>query len=89
MSQIFIASKLPETIYFPSGLIATEFTEYSCSFKVFKHSAVFISQIFMVESPLPETIYFPSGLIVIEYTELECPSKVFKHFPLLFHFQFL
>jgi hypothetical protein len=53
-------SKLPDTIYFPSGVIANDVIGLSCPVKVRISLPVFISHSFIVLSQLPEIIYFPS-----------------------------
>ena len=73
-----VSSQLPETIYFPSGVIAIEVTQSLCPLKVLTSSLLLISHSFIVLSSLPETIYFPSGVIASEAILPLCPDSTYS-----------
>ena len=52
-----------------------------CSFKVWRHSPVFTSQILTVLSSLPLAKVLPSGLKATEVTQSVCSVKLRRHSP--------
>ena len=79
-----VLSLLPDIIYFPLELIATECTFPLCPFSVFIAVLVDVSnsQTFIVQSSLPETMYLLFfGLIATDLTGFLCPVNSLIYFP--------
>lgn len=71
--QILIdLSKLPETIYFPSGVTVTNVTYLLWPLIVSIYAPVSKLNTLIVLSKLPEIIYLLSGVMAIELTGLMC-----------------
>ncbi|EKD09503.1 hypothetical protein SPLC1_S190040 [Arthrospira platensis C1] len=70
-----VLSNDAETARFPSGAIATAFTQLLCPVRVASSVPVSKSHSFRVLSLDAETARFPSGVMATAYTESLCPVR--------------